>query len=150
MTRPGLAAVLLIAALQWSSMANAVDEKPAAPAPFVYEFSYKVKWGSFDEFLALYKKNHLPLLREQVKRGEIVALSVVFPIDHANESARWDMRVVVTYRDASAAFDDPLSQPWAKALFPDQAAYKTEEQRRFSLLLEHTDVPVRVEDPASW
>jgi hypothetical protein len=149
MARPVLAAVLLMGILQWSP-AHAAGEKPAAPQPFVYEFSYKVKWGHFDEFRELYKKNHLPLLREQMKRGEITALSVVFPINHANESARWDMRVVVTYRDAFAAHEDIMQKAWVKAFFPDQAKFKAEEQRRFEMLLEHTDVPVVIEDPASW
>ena len=150
MTRSRVAIALLVAALPWSSAAHAAEPSSPAPKPFVYEFSYKVKWGHFEEFLELYKKNHLPILREQMKRGEILAISAVFPVNHSSESVRWDLRVVVTYRDAIVAHENTLEQPWAKALYPDQASFKAEEQRRFELLLEHTDVPVAVEDAATW
>lgn len=145
--------IALAIALSPLSLPASMQGAPSTSAPskpLVYEFSYKVKWGLLDEFLALYKKNHLPILREQLKRGEILSLSAAFPIDHVNESARWDFRMTVTYRDAAAAFDDPLEQPWVKELFPDQATYKAEEQHRFELLLDHTDLPIALEDPASW
>jgi hypothetical protein len=35
-------------------------------------------------------------------------------------------------------------------MYPDQAVFKREEQRRFELLLEHTDIPVVVEDVKDW
>jgi len=151
MTRKSLSSLALAFAVFCPAVpALGAPSAPASPKPFVYEFSYKVKWGHMDEFLELYKKNHLPILREEMKRGEILSMSAAFPIDHANESARWDFRMTITYRDAAAAFEDPLKQPWVKELFPDQATWKREEQQRFELLLEHTDVPVAVEDAASW
>ena len=36
------------------------------------------------------------------------------------------------------------------ALYPDQATFMKEEQRRFELLLEHTDVPVDIDDLKEW
>ncbi|MCA1626050.1 MAG: hypothetical protein LC768_16370, partial [Acidobacteria bacterium] len=44
-------------------------QNPAAARPFTIEFYYKVKWGHFDEFLELYKKNHYPILLRQKKLG---------------------------------------------------------------------------------
>ncbi len=120
------------------------------PKPFVYEFYYKVKWGFFDEFLALYKKNHLPILKKQIERGEILSMSAAFPINHLGEGSRWDMRMTVVYRDAIVAHDDPSEAPWVKALFPNQKNFKKEEQHRFELLLEHMDIPIHTENPGAW
>jgi hypothetical protein len=120
------------------------------PKPFTYEFYYKVKWGHFKEFLALYKKNHLPILKKQIERGEILNMSAAFPINHMGEDTRWDMRVTVVYRDAVVAHEDPAEAPWAMALFPDQKTFKKEEQRRFEMVEEHLDIPVHMESPVSW
>ena len=119
-------------------------------APFTYEFYYKVKWGHLDEFLELYKKNHLPILRHQQSTGEILRMTAAFPINHASEADRWDFRMTVIYRDAIVAHEDPTEQPWVKELFPDQAAFEREEQRRFELLIEHMDIPIAVEDVETW
>jgi hypothetical protein len=128
----------------------AVAAEPEQPKPFVYEFYYKVKWGFFDEFLALYKKNHLPILKKQIERGEILSMSAAFPINHVGEDSRWDMRITVVFRDAIVAHEDPSGAPWAKALFPNQKTFKKEEQHRFGLVLEHMDIPIQTENPSAW
>src|SRR5687768_13154610 len=76
---------------------------PQTSSPFTYEFYYTVKWGYLEEFLELYKKNHLPILRTQQERGEILSISAAYPINHASESERWDLRITIVYRDAIAA-----------------------------------------------
>jgi len=43
-----------------------------AQQPYSVEYYYKVKWGYFDEFMDLYKKNHYPILKELKKQGEIL------------------------------------------------------------------------------
>ena len=145
-------AFLLISSLGLQP-ARAQSDSPSSAnraKPFTYEFSYKVKWGHLDEFLNLYKKNHLPILRKQKERGEILSLSATSPINHANEDSRWDIRMTVVYRDAVVAHEDPSELPWVKALYPDQVTFKREEQRRFELLLEHTDVPISIDDLSTW
>jgi hypothetical protein len=37
-----------------------------------------------------------------------------------------------------------------QALYPDQATFMKEELRRFERLLEHTDIPVHVDDLKEW
>jgi len=151
-----LALMLAMAAVsfQFALPSHVSAQEAAAPqaqaSPFVYEFYYKVKWGHFDEFLELYKKNHLPILRRQQSTGEILQMTAAFPINHVGETDRWDFRMTVTYRDAIVAHQDPSTQPWVKELFPDQAAFKREEQRRFELLIEHMDIPIAVEDVSTW
>lgn len=118
----------------------------------VVEYLYKCRWGAFDEFMALYVKNHYPILKRYKQLGRIVSMSATFPINHAAEPARWDMRFTIVYKDAATAYEDTsaLAASIAKELYPDKAAFDKEEQRRFELLLEHTDVPVFVDDLASW
>ena len=81
--------------------------------------------------------------------GDILSMSATFPRNHANEPARYDMRFTIVYRDVLAEHiytGDALIEK----MYPDQATFKREEQRRFELLLEHTDVPVVVEDVKEW
>ncbi|MFN2392546.1 MAG: hypothetical protein ABR566_11340 [Pyrinomonadaceae bacterium] len=125
-------------------------QNPAAARPFTIEFYYKVKWGHFDEFLELYKKNHYPILLRQKKLGRILEMSAAYPINHANEAARWDFRFTIVYKDAATAHEDFDDSAIIKELYPDQERFKKEEQRRFELLLEHTDVPLFVEDFKKW
>jgi hypothetical protein len=136
---------IAVAVLLLSIAASAQAPKPAAPAstkPFVIEFYYKVKWGYVEEFWDLFKKNHLPILKRQMEMGRIVALKAEKPIDHHTEDARWDYRVTITYRDVPTAFDDFDPEPIVKQLYPDQAKFKQEEQRRFEILLAHWDLPI--------
>jgi hypothetical protein len=119
------------------------------PKPFVFEFYYKVKWGALDEFLALYKKNHYPVLQRLQKDGSILQMSAAFPVNHAGEEKRWDFRFTIVYRDVVAAHAE-TSEALIKELYPDQATFEKEEKRRFELLLEHMDVAVNVDDLKDW
>ena len=138
-------------ALLCLSLAPARAQQPAAAAlkPYVVEYYYKVKWGHFDEFFELYQKNHLPILRKMQQDGGILSMSAAFPRNHANEPSRWDMRFTIVYRDVVAEHTYN-SDALIAQMYPDQATFKKEEQRRFELLLEHTDVPVVIEDVKDW
>src|SRR5947199_6816772 len=49
--------------------------KPQAKdTPFVVEYYYKAKWGHANEFIALFKKNHYPLLKKEIELGRIMIL----------------------------------------------------------------------------
>ena len=59
------------------------------------------------------------------------------------EDARWDYRVTIRFKTSTAATTvNPLEESWIKELWPDQEAFKREEQRRFEILLAHWDLPV--------
>lgn len=124
---------------------------PTATArPFAVEYYYKVRWGHFDEFMELYQRNHYPILQRQQQMGRIASMSVAYPMNHAGEANRWDMRFTIVWRDAATAHDGFDPSAIIRELYPDQATFRTEEQRRFELLLEHMDVPIYVEDPTTW
>lgn len=142
----GASLLVLAAALLSALGASAAPQNPPKlspqESPYRIEYSYKIKWGYADEWLALFKKNHLPLLRALQEEGRILSLSFDKPRYHASEQARWDFRVTITWKNIGASLDPGTEQALIRKLFPDQATFKREEQRRFELLLEHTDVPV--------
>jgi len=107
----------------------------------VVEYYYKVKWGHQEEFLTLFRKNHLPLLQKQVASGRILSVDMITPRYHMPEPARWDYRVTLVFKDAASAMHgDPPEL--IKQLYPDQATFKREEQQRFEILEAHWDLPI--------
>ena len=110
--------------------------------PFVADYYYKAKWGYADEFIALFKKNHFPVLKKQMETGRILSVTAAKPRYHATEDGRWDYRVTIVFKNATVANDPSGEEAIIKRLFPDQDTFKREEQRRFEILLAHWDVPV--------
>ena len=127
-----------------NATAQSTTSKVTAPSekPYVVEYYYKAKWGYAEEFARLFQKNHLPVLKRQVETGRILEVRAEKPRYHATEDGRWDYRVTLVFRNVSAAADASGEDAIKKQLFPDQALYQKEEQRRFEILLAHWDVPV--------
>ena len=108
------------------------------------EYYYQIKWGHQDEFIELYKKNHLPLLGVLLKTGHMLSVVTDRPTLHLPEDRRWDYRVTIVFRDAHAALSDPPEE-WEQAktrLYPNQDLFKQEESQRFQLLEAHWDVAI--------
>jgi|GEM_PF-106117 len=118
------------------------NNPPAKTEAFTIENYYKVKWGYADEFISLWKKNHYPLLKKLLEKGDVLSIKAEEPIIHSSEDSRWDFKVTLVFKNAPLAFDYSITEPYKKELFPDQEAYKKAEQHRFELLLAHWDVPV--------
>ncbi|HXL22142.1 MAG TPA: hypothetical protein VOA78_06745 [Candidatus Dormibacteraeota bacterium] len=132
----------LVAAAVVALLANAQTADYGAQ-PYAIEYYYKAKWGHADEFLALFKKNHLPVLRKEMELGRILRVSMTAPRYHAAEDGRWDYRVTIVFKSAAIANDNFDSAALTKQLYPDQDTFKKEEQRRFEILEAHWDVPVK-------
>ncbi len=116
-------------------------ESKTVQKTYIVEYYYKVKWGCQQEFLALFRKNHLPILRKQIESGRILSVEMISPRYHAPEESRWDYRVTITFQNAERAMEgDPPEL--IKQLYPDQATFKREEQRRFEILDAHWDLPI--------
>jgi hypothetical protein len=137
----GILVFSLRASLQAKPVAQETKERP-----FVVEYYYKAKWGHAEEFIALFKKNHYPLLRKEMELGRIVKVFATVPRYHSTEDGRWDFRTTIIFKNAEIAHDTFDSSPLLKQLFPDQDAYKREEQHRFEILDAHWDVPVKEAD----
>jgi len=117
---------------------------------YAVDYYYKIKWGYFDEFLQLYKKNHYPILVELKDRGQIIDFSAVYPLYHSGESSRWDFRFTIVFKDFDAAHRDDISKEIANKLYPNQEEFRKEEKRRFELIEEHIDVPLKRETFLDW
>jgi hypothetical protein len=118
------------------------SRQAAVDRPYVVEYYYKARWGYADEFIQLFKKNHLPVLKRQIELGRILKVSAAKPRLHATEDGRWDYRVTIVFTNVQVTNDGFDEAALARSLFPDQSTFKAEEQRRFEILLGHWDVPV--------
>ena len=144
----------LLTALSLAVCARALVAQGAPPQvapdqPYVMEYYYKVQWGHQQEFLQLFLKNHYPLLKRSVESGRMVSVKIETPANHMTEDAHWDYRVTIRFKNSTLATTaNPQEESWISQLWPDQAGYKREEQRRFEILLAHWDLPVTDITPA--
>lgn len=123
--------------------AQGAPPRGASDQPYTMEYYYKVQWGHQQEFLQLFLKNHYPLLLKHVESGRLVAVKIETPANHMTEDARWDYRVTLTFRNSTLATTaSPDEAALIRQLWPDQALFTREEQRRFEVLLAHWDLPV--------
>ena len=142
----GLLLIIGAVTIAGFSVARAEQSSMSAEAkeqPYVVEYYYKAKWGHADEFLALFKKNHYPVLKKEMELGRMLKVSMVAPRLHATEDGRWDFRVTIVFKNAAIANDNFDSAALLKQLYPDQETYKREEQRRFEILDAHWDLPIK-------
>ncbi|WP_158918899.1 hypothetical protein [Caulobacter sp. S45] len=118
----------------------------AQPSPKTYqvEWVYRVRYGFEDEWWRLFQKYQISALDEEKRRGYVLDYVVVRPSLHVSEEARWDYRVVITYKDHDAASHESEVE---LALFPDVVARKRDENRRWELTANHWDLPIHQIDP---
>jgi hypothetical protein len=142
----GRVAVMLLLCFIAASPLRAQTAATAKPdvkdRPFEVEYYYKAQWGHADEWLALFRKNHLPVLKALKDQGRILELEMEKPRYHATEDGRWDYRVTITWKNIGTSIDPGNEQELIRKLFPDQETFKREEQRRFEILLAHWDLPI--------
>jgi hypothetical protein len=141
-------------ALTFFAAAPALFSQGAPPQgapdqPYTLEYYYKVQWGRQQEFLRLFLKNHYPLLQKIVESGRMLSVKIETPSNHMTEDARWDYRVTIRFKNSTLATTaNPDEERLIKELWPDQATYQREEQRRFEVLLAHWDLPLTDITPA--
>ena len=129
--------------------AQGAPPQGGANQPYTMEYYYKTQWGHQQEFLQLFLKNHYPLLQKEVETGRILSVKVETPANHMTEESRWDYRVTLVFKNSTmATTTNPDEAAMIKQLWPDQATFAREEQRRFEILLSHWDLPVTDVTPA--
>jgi hypothetical protein len=142
-------AVLLLSMFPLPLLAQGAPPQAAADQPYIMEYYYKVQWGHQQEFLQLFLKNHYPLLQKGVESGRMISVKIETPANHMTEDARWDYRVTIKFKNSTAATTpNPQEESLTRQIYPDQATFKREEQRRFQILLAHWDLPVTDVTPA--
>src|SRR5437764_15488447 len=94
-----LGSLLLLSAV--GHVQSPAAQNAASPQKTVWYF-YRVKWGFQDEFQTLFARNHLPVLREEIKAGRIVSVKTFVPTYHGDGRADWTFAVAITYKDVAA------------------------------------------------
>ena len=141
--------VFLWASIAMPLLGQGAPPQTSADQPYAMEYYYKVQWGHQQEFLQLFLKNHYPLLQRIIQSGRMLSVKIETPANHMTEDARWDYRVTIRFKNSTAATTgNPEEESLIKQLWPDQATYKREEQRRFEILQAHWDLPVTDITPA--
>ena len=138
----GICSAAVVVSAGWQAPAQ---QAAARPERTVWYF-YRVKWGFQDEFVSLFARNHLPILKEQVKSGRLKDVRTYVPTYHGDGRADWTFAVAITYRDIAAMTGPSDEAAIVQRLYPDQTKFQKEEQRRFEILDAHWDVPLNEVD----
>jgi hypothetical protein len=123
----------LVFAFALAPMSVVAQQDPAARAPFVVEQTYWIKPGKEQQFIGLFEKSRVPLLRTKMKDGRVLWARLSKPRFNASNE-QWDLRVTVAWRDADSAVE-----PAAQA----KTQLTTEQQIIEELIVERTDVPIQ-------
>ena len=100
---------------------------------------YKLPAGRQDEWLALYRKYHLPIMKYEKEHGQVISETLYTRAAH-HVSPSWDIAIVIVA-------PPPEKRPKAektrgeliRSLFPDLDDYVKGERARWALTLEHWD-----------
>ena len=130
--------VALVLALTLSGATYAQAPRPGIKG-YEVEWVYRVRYGFIDEWWDIFRKYEVPVLDRLKELGYLVDYRVYHPQLHTDEAARWDYRVELTWRDVEASKHE---EEIAQALFPDAAARKRDERRRWEMTTNHWDLPI--------
>jgi len=120
-----------------------IGADPPAAAPVTIEYYYKLAPGATKEWLALYKKNHNPILQQLQKEGLIKSEKLYERRFHAVSPA-WDYKVVMVWRDWAALEEAHGREPEIiRSLYPDKEDLDRQEKRRWEITVEHWDDVLR-------
>jgi hypothetical protein len=141
-------AMLVASFIPPASARQGSSDSPAAASPvdkpYLVEWVYKVRWGYADEFWQIFKKYQIATLNREKELGYVTSYTVYRPGLHTGEDTRWEYRVVITYKNQAASSHGAEVE---KELFPDRAAQKQEENRRWQITEAHYDLPIHIIDP---
>ena len=133
----------LIAAPIHAFSQQAATASVPIPKSVTEEWVYRTKYGFKDEWWSIFKKYQIAILERQKQLGYVKDFTVYAPGLHTGEDSRWDYRVVIVRASADAPPGQSEGEV-AKQLFPDQAKFKREENRRWELTTNHWDLPIHV------
>jgi hypothetical protein len=117
----------------------------ASVKPETEEWVYRVRYGFKDEWWQIFREYQIAILQRQKQLGYVKDFQIWAPGLHTSEESRWDYRVIIV----RASHDAPPGQSEgevAKVLFPDQATFRREENRRWELTTNHWDLPIHLVD----
>jgi hypothetical protein len=136
-----LTIALLLGMLAGASLPALKAQAPSGGERTVWYF-YRVTWGSQDEFVELFKKNHYPVLKEQMG-SRLTKFRAYVPQFHGDGRADWTFATEIVFKSDAEFMGPSPEQAIVKRLFPDAAAFRKEEARRFEIVDAHWDIPLR-------
>ncbi|MDR1075411.1 MAG: hypothetical protein LBL59_03675 [Xanthomonadaceae bacterium] len=144
--------VLAVAGVQ-NAAAQALAGRALPDHPRVSIGYYKVPPGKHDEWLALYKRWHRPIMEEQIRYGTTIS-STLYALSNHQFNGEYDFVIVNVSPAVPKPF--PVSRgELIKRLFPDIEAYVAGERRRWELTLNHADtnlveIDINEENPSVY
>lgn len=100
---------------------------------------YKVPPGRQDEWLALYKKYHKPIMQYQIDKGVTIS-STLYTAGNHSPGAPWDFAIISISPGEGEKPKLGLTRPQLiKKLFPDIEDYVRGERQRWALTIDHWD-----------
>ncbi len=137
--RISLYAVMVLAALVLVGWSVEPQAPPAsADSRVMVESYYKIAPGKADEWLELYRTQHLPVLKQRQREGHILQIVIYRPFLHVGAPA-WDFKVILTYRDSAALGDRTGFEAVERRLYPQWEAHQKAERRRWEITEKHWD-----------
>ncbi len=133
---PGVFVLVPVLALAWGLGAQAPPA--SADSHPIVESYYKIAPGKADEWLQLYRTQHLPILKQRQRDGYILQVVIYRPFLHQGGPA-WDFKVILTYRDFAALGDRTGFEAIEHRLYADWGAHERAEQRRWEITEKHWD-----------
>jgi hypothetical protein len=107
--------------------------------PEVHVDFYKLPPGRQDEWLALYKKAHFPMMKWQIEHGQVVSEKVYTRAVH-ELSPSWDIAIVIVLPPAGQRKKSELTRTQLmRQIYPDLDEFVKAEKQRWALTLEHWD-----------
>ena len=100
---------------------------------------YKLPPGRQDEWLTLYKKYHLPIMRYEKEHGQVISETIYTRAAH-HISPSWDIAIVIVAPPpGKRPKPEKIRGELIRSLFPDIDDYVKGERSRWALTLEHWD-----------
>ena len=120
-----------------SAAAQALSGRQPPDRPSVSIGYYKIAPGKQDEWLALYKRWHRPIMAAQLQAGTTLS-STVYALSSHQSGGNYDFAII----NVAPAKPKPLGLSRGeliRKLFPDIEAYVAGERQRWTLTTEHWD-----------
>jgi len=107
--------------------------------PEVHVDFYKLPPGRQDEWLALYKKSHFPMMKWEIDHGQVISETVYTRAIH-ELSPSWDIAIMIVLPPAGQRKKPEFTRAQLmRKIYPDLDEYVKEEKQRWALTLEHWD-----------
>lgn len=143
MKRIGSFSLVLLAGIVIGTMLPPTRAQTSSESERTVWYFYRVKWGHQQEFVELFKKNHYPVLKEQMG-SRLVDFTAYAPLHHGDGRADWTFATELVFKDDAEFMAPNPASGIVPRLYSDLDTFEAEERRRFEILDAHWDIPLSV------